>query len=213
MICLCLIFTHYFFKRKVAHEEALAAAVTNRTPSPLFCIEPQFIKVIGHGRFAEVYHAKLNNEDVAIKIFNNTLPARGSWTQEKDIYMTETLAHDNILRFIGHDNRIHEGRNTFWLIFDYHHNGSLYDYLQTHRITLDELCSLSMSASHGLAHLHSDHTCIAHRDLKSKNILVKKDMTCCISDFGLAVRFADDYNTIAETKGQVCVHVYSGTSV
>ena len=29
---------------------------------------------------------------------------------------------------------------------------------------------------------------IAHRDLKSKNILVKNDKTCCIADFGLAVR-------------------------
>lgn len=29
---------------------------------------------------------------------------------------------------------------------------------------------------------------IAHRDLKSKNILVKNNHTCCISDFGLAVR-------------------------
>ena len=30
---------------------------------------------------------------------------------------------------------------------------------------------------------------IAHRDLKSKNILVKNDLTCCIADLGLAVRF------------------------
>lgn len=59
----------------------------------------------------------------------------------------------------------------------------------------------------GLAHLHIDivgtqgkpapHTvqdvngkpAIAHRDVKSKNILVKKDKTCCIADMGLAVKF------------------------
>ena len=29
---------------------------------------------------------------------------------------------------------------------------------------------------------------IAHRDLKSKNILMKSNNTCCIADFGLAVR-------------------------
>jgi TGF-beta receptor type-1 len=29
---------------------------------------------------------------------------------------------------------------------------------------------------------------IAHRDLKSKNILVKKDLTCAIADLGLCVR-------------------------
>lgn len=29
---------------------------------------------------------------------------------------------------------------------------------------------------------------IAHRDLKSKNILVKKNGQCCIADLGLAVK-------------------------
>ena len=30
---------------------------------------------------------------------------------------------------------------------------------------------------------------IAHRDLKSKNILVKENLTCLIADLGLAVRY------------------------
>ena len=30
---------------------------------------------------------------------------------------------------------------------------------------------------------------IAHRDIKSKNILVKNDGSCCIADLGLAVKF------------------------
>lgn len=36
---------------------------------------------------------------------------------------------------------------------------------------------------------------IAHRDLKSKNILVKSDGTCAIGDLGLAVR----YNVTTDT--------------
>jgi len=28
----------------------------------------------------------------------------------------------------------------------------------------------------------------AHRDLKTKNILVKKDLSCCIADLGLAIK-------------------------
>ena len=44
---------------------------------------------------------------------------------------------------------------------------------------------------------------IAHRDLKSKNILVKKDMTCCISDFGLAIKFDGMNLSLSEAKGQV----------
>jgi bone morphogenetic protein receptor type-1B len=30
---------------------------------------------------------------------------------------------------------------------------------------------------------------IAHRDMKTKNILVKKDGSCCIADLGLAVKY------------------------
>ena len=37
--------------------------------------------------------------------------------------------------------------------------------------------------------LFLDKPPIAHRDLKSKNILVKNDLTCCVADLGLAVRF------------------------
>lgn len=37
---------------------------------------------------------------------------------------------------------------------------------------------------------------IAHRDLKSKNVLVKKNCTCAIADLGLAVRHDSATDTI-----------------
>lgn len=53
---------------------------------------------------------------------------------------------------------------------------------------LKEFCELSESVAAGLAYLHQEITstnppkpAIAHRDLKSKNILVKRDGQCCIS--------------------------------
>lgn len=58
-----------------------------------------------------------------------------------------------------------------------------------------ELCAMAGSVARGLAHLHSDTTpCgipkvpVAHRDLKSSNIVVKSWRECALCDFGLALR-------------------------
>lgn len=81
------------------------------------------------------------------------------------------------------------------LITDYHPHGSLHDYLQTTVLEPSSLLRLALSAASGIAHLHTEifgtrgKPAIAHRDIKSKNILVKKNLECAIADFGLAVRY------------------------
>ena len=82
------------------------------------------------------------------------------------------------------------------LITAYHELGSLYDYLKAN--TLDHATTLKMALSFvsGLSHLHNDFSAtkgkpgIAHRDIKTKNILVKRNRECCIADFGLAVKYS-----------------------
>lgn len=82
-----------------------------------------------------------------------------------------------------------------YLITDYHENGSLYDYLKSTTLDTKAMLKLAYSSVSGLCHLHTEifstqgKPAIAHRDLKSKNILVKKNGTCCIADLGLAVKF------------------------
>lgn len=81
-----------------------------------------------------------------------------------------------------------------WLITDYHEHGSLFDYLNRATLDPNEMIHMALSIATGLAHLHMDimgtqgKPAIAHRDLKSKNILVKSNGTCAIGDLGLAVR-------------------------
>lgn len=77
---------------------------------------------------------------------------------------------------------------------DFHENGSLFDYLTARTVDTKSLLGMIRSIATGLAHLHMDivgtkgKPAIAHRDLKSKNILVKSNLTCVIADLGLAVR-------------------------
>ncbi|KAM4795160.1 activin receptor type-1B isoform 4-T4 [Rhinophrynus dorsalis] len=89
-----------------------------------------------------------------------------------------------------------------WLVSDYHEHGSLFDYLNRYTVTIEGMIKLALSAASGLAHLHMEilgtqgKPGIAHRDLKSKNILVKKNGMCAIADLGLAVRHDSVTDTI-----------------
>lgn len=157
--------------------------------------------LVGKGRFAEVYKAKLKQgssvsveqgfETVAIKIFSYEEYA--SWKNEKEIFSDADLRHDNVLHFLTAEER--KVQRQCWLITAYHPRGNLQEFLIHHVINWHDLWVLGGSLARGVAHLHSDHTtfsrykvAIAHRDIKSSNILVKSDLTCCLCDFGLALR-------------------------
>ena len=161
--------------------------------------------------------AKWREEKVAVKVFFTTEEA--SWFRETDIYQTVLMRHSNILGMLNHfylssgafphinfiflysqgfiaaDIKGTGSWTQMLLITDYHELGSLHDFLQQYSPDGVATGRLAFTASSGLAHLHTEifgtrgKSGIAHRDIKSKNILVKRDWTCAIADFGLAVRY------------------------
>ncbi|CAB1315024.1 unnamed protein product, partial [Coregonus sp. 'balchen'] len=157
-------------------------------------------EIIGKGRFGEVWRGRWRGGDVAVKIFSSR--EERSWFREAEIYQTVMLRHENILGFIAADNKDNGTWTQLWLVSDYHEYGSLFDYLNRYSVTIEDMIKLALSAASGLAHLHMEilgtqgKPGIAHRDLKSKNILVKKNSTCAIADLGLAVRHESTTDTI-----------------
>ncbi|XP_066972035.1 TGF-beta receptor type-1-like isoform X2 [Macrobrachium rosenbergii] len=153
----------------------------------------QLIEIIGKGRFGEVWRGRWRGEYVAVKIFSSR--DERSWFREVEIYQTVMLRHDNLLGFIAADNKDNGTWTQLWLVTDYHENGSLFDYLMRYPVDTVGMIRMALSIATGLAHLHMDimgnkgKPAIAHRDLKSKNILVKSNGTCAIADLGLAVRY------------------------
>ena len=158
------------------------------------------VRSIGKGRYGEVWKGKWRGESVAVKIFFTTEEA--SWFRETEIYQTVLMRHENILGFIAADIKGTGSWTQLFLITEYHENGSLHDYLKSRVLDTVATVRLALTAAAGLSHLHTEiygtqgKPAIAHRDIKSKNILVKRNGTACIADFGLAVRYMSDTNEV-----------------
>ncbi|XP_054253074.1 activin receptor type-1B isoform X3 [Indicator indicator] len=141
-------------------------------------------------------------QDLVYDLSTSGSGSERSWFREAEIYQTVMLRHENILGFIAADNKDNGTWTQLWLVSDYHEHGSLFDYLNRYTVTIEGMIKLALSAASGLAHLHMEivgtqgKPGIAHRDLKSKNILVKKNGTCAIADLGLAVRHDSVTDTI-----------------
>ncbi|XP_069472739.1 TGF-beta receptor type-2-like [Ambystoma mexicanum] len=154
---------------------------------------------VGKGRFAEVWRAKLNHttagqfETVAVKIF--PCEEYASWKNESQIFVDANFKHENVLPFLTAEERGSGSQKEYWLITAYYSRGNLKDYLSDHILSWMDLQKMAGSLVNGVAHMHSDCTpsgthkiAIAHRDIKSTNILVKNERECVLCDFGIALR-------------------------
>ncbi|PAA54332.1 hypothetical protein BOX15_Mlig032325g2, partial [Macrostomum lignano] len=152
----------------------------------------KLIRQVGQGRYGSVWAGQYMGGRLAVKIFCSRDEA--SFRRECQMYTSFPLGHESILTFRASDITSREGCTQFWLISEYHPLGSLHDFLQREPPLPARLgLQLALGALSGLCYLHTEvrglhgKPAIAHRDVKSRNILVKENLTCCIADLGLAV--------------------------
>uniref|UniRef100_A0A8C5FQ62 Serine/threonine-protein kinase receptor n=1 Tax=Gadus morhua TaxID=8049 RepID=A0A8C5FQ62_GADMO len=171
------------------------------------------------GRFGCVWKAQLMSESVAVKIF--PIQDKQSWQNERDIFLTPGMRHENLLRYIAAEKHGSNLETELWLIMEFHERGSLTDHLKGNVVTWSEMCHIAESMACGLAYLHEDipsykgegpKPTIAHRDFKSKNVMLRDDLTAIIGDFGLAVRF-EPGKPPGDTHGQVGTRRYMAPEV
>ncbi|XP_076004906.1 bone morphogenetic protein receptor type-2-like [Genypterus blacodes] len=154
----------------------------------------KLLELIGRGRYGAVYCGSLDERPVAVKVF--TAANRQNFLNECSIYRLPLLEHDNIAHFVAADERTGtEGRTEYLLVMDYYPHGSLSRYLTGQTGDWVSSCRLAHSVTRGLAYLHTElfkgdlyKPAVSHRDLNSRNILVKADGTCVIIDFGLSMK-------------------------
>uniref|UniRef100_A0A7N8XQM4 receptor protein serine/threonine kinase n=1 Tax=Mastacembelus armatus TaxID=205130 RepID=A0A7N8XQM4_9TELE len=161
----------------------------------------KLLELIGRGRYGAVYCGSLDERPVAVKVF--TAANRQNFLNECSIYRLPLLEHDNIARFVAADERTGpEGRTEYLLVMDYYPHGSLSHYLSVQTNDWVSSCRLAHSVTRGLAYLHTElfkgdlyKPAVSHRDLNSRNILVKADGTCVIIDFGLSMKLTGNRPT------------------
>ncbi|CAI9088084.1 OLC1v1022320C1 [Oldenlandia corymbosa var. corymbosa] len=154
---------------------------------------------IGVGGFGAVYKGKLKSGHMAAIKVLSAESKQGAQEFLTEIRLISEINHENLVKLYGccveGDHRI--------LVYNYLENNSLA------KMLLDEWADKSqfdwrtrvkicIGVARGLAYLHEEvRPHIVHRDIKASNILLDKDLTPKISDFGLAKLFPEDKTHIS----------------
>ena len=157
----------------------------------IFAGRYRILKQIGRGGMADVYLAKdliLDGEEVAVKVLRTnyqTDPIAVARFQREARAMAD-LDHPHIVRITD----IGEEEGQQYLAMEYVAGLDLKRYIKEHHPLSNEEAVRIMGQillAMRLAHTRG----IVHRDLKPQNILLTPDGTAKVTDFGIAVAFAE----------------------
>ena len=163
----------------------------------------KILEKLGEGGMGVVYKAEDTKLDriVALKFLPPDL-TKDTEAKQRFIHEAKTsssLDHNNICTIYEVDQT--RGGQLF-LAMAYYEGQTVKETLKDHPLPIDEAVSIAIAAAEGLAKAHEKG--ITHRDIKSDNLMVTKDGTVKIMDFGLARRAAATMLTkVGSTMGTV----------
>ncbi|XP_047315380.1 probable serine/threonine-protein kinase drkD [Impatiens glandulifera] len=155
---------------------------------------------VGQGSCGTVYHALWYGSDVAVKVFSKQEYSDDvvhSFRQE--VYLMKRLRHPNVLLFMGAVT----SPQRLCIVTEFLPRGSLFRLLQKNTGKLDwrRRVHMALDIARGMNYLHHHNPPIIHRDLKSSNLLVDKNWTVKVGDFGLSRLKHDTYLTTKNGNG------------
>ncbi|WRX11305.1 Protein kinase domain - like 10 [Theobroma cacao] len=155
---------------------------------------------IGEGGFGCVYRGLLSDGTVIAVKQLSSKSKQGNREFVTEIGMISALQHPNLVKLYG---CCVEG-NQLLLVYEYMENNCLSRALfgkdATHKLKLDwpSRQKICLGIARGLAYLHEESRIkIVHRDIKTSNVLLDKNLNAKISDFGLAKLNEDDKTHIS----------------
>ncbi|MEC7987917.1 MAG: SUMF1/EgtB/PvdO family nonheme iron enzyme [Myxococcota bacterium] len=143
---------------------------------------------IGEGSAAVSFKGEdANGHPVLIKQFKTAVhgDSENRWLREAELL--KSIQHPQIPRYIDHyvDN-VHQRRLPH-LVQEFIQGTPLSKLLSEKRFTTDEICGIVADLLSVLSYLQSLHPPIVHRDIKPSNVLIRRDGSVVLIDFGLAI--------------------------
>ncbi|KAL5700307.1 hypothetical protein ACHQM5_025766 [Ranunculus cassubicifolius] len=149
---------------------------------------------IGQGSCGTVYHGTWYGSDVAVKVFSMQ-----EYTDDvirsfkKEVSLMKKLRHPNVLLFMG----VVTSLERLCIVTEFLPRGSLFQLLHKRISKLDRRrrVIMALDIARGMNYLHRCKPPVIHRDLKSSNLLVDKNWTVKVGDFGLSRLKHEMYRT------------------
>ncbi|KAL3829328.1 hypothetical protein ACJIZ3_018130 [Penstemon smallii] len=155
---------------------------------------------IGQGSCGTVYHALWYGSDVAVKVFSRQEYSDDViYSFRQEVSLMKRLRHPNILLFMGAVT----SPERLCIVTEFLPRGSLFRLLQrnTSKLEWRRRIHMALDIARGMNYLHHYNPPIVHRDLKSSNLLVDKNWTVKVGDFGLSRIKHETYLTTKTGKG------------
>ncbi|GMJ08367.1 hypothetical protein like AT5G49470 [Hibiscus trionum] len=184
-----------------------SSSAVNRVDMDTDCLDYEILwedltigEQIGQGSCGTVYHALWYGSDVAVKVFSKQEYSDDvihAFRQE--VSLMKRLRHPNVLLFMGAVT----SPQRLCIVTEFLPRGSLFRLLQRNTTKLDwrRRVHMALDVARGMNYLHHCNPPIIHRDLKSSNLLVDKNWTVKVGDFGLSRLKHETYLTTKTGKG------------
>ncbi len=170
---------------EVIHTKTMETPVEELTTGSTFASRYQIIEELGKGGMGRVYKAldtKLN-EKIALKLIRPEIASDKNNIERfnNELKFARRISHRNV----GRMYHLEEEKGIHFITMEYISGQDLKGLIrQTGQLTVGKAISIAKQICDGLSEAHS--LGVVHRDLKPNNIMIDKEGTARIMDFGIA---------------------------